>query len=108
MFYHNKFVSNAHLWRNSHYIGCLEPFTHFGNRCQWGRSFGEFKGSWFYALSFFLSICLSCSCIFVVALHVEYIEETPPIVMVHHTCIYCGGDCSIYYGCTNITYFWRV
>jgi len=28
-----------------HYIGLLELVTHFGNRCQWGRSFRGFKGN---------------------------------------------------------------
>ena len=50
----------------------------------------------------FLSICISCLCIRCLVL---YIVETPPPVMVDnicnefmfiHTCIDCGGVCSIY------------
>jgi hypothetical protein len=48
------------LWRNSHYIGLLSFSAHFGNWCQWGRSFEGLKGIGFYALVLFLSICLSC------------------------------------------------
>ena len=44
---HHWICANAHLWRIYHYIGLLELVTHFGNRCQWGRSFRGFKGSWF-------------------------------------------------------------
>ena len=42
-------------------------FTHFGNRCQWGRSFREFCGEVFRVFSllwfWFLSICIPFSCI---------------------------------------------
>ena len=42
-------------------------FAHFGNRCQWGRSFREFCGEVFRVFSllwfWFLSICIPFSCI---------------------------------------------
>ena len=71
------------------------------------------EGLWNSALYFdwFLSICPSCLCIRYLAL---YIVETPPPVMVSnicnefmfiHTCIDCGGACSIYVvGLTSHTY----
>ena len=31
-------LRNAHIFRNSYYIGLLNISSHFGNRCQWGRS----------------------------------------------------------------------
>jgi hypothetical protein len=34
--------------------------AHFGNWCQWGRSFEGLKGIGFYALVLFLRIFLSC------------------------------------------------
>ena len=42
------------LWRISHYIDLIMLFTHFGNLCQWGRSFRGFKGIWLCALSLVL------------------------------------------------------
>jgi hypothetical protein len=32
------------LRRNSHYFGILSLSAHFGNRCQWGRTFEGLKG----------------------------------------------------------------
>jgi hypothetical protein len=35
----HSFLCEMHiLGRNSYYIGLLNSFFHFGNRCQWGRS----------------------------------------------------------------------
>jgi hypothetical protein len=44
-------------------------FAHFGNGCQWGRSFEDLKGIGFYALVLFLSICLACFASLCVASH---------------------------------------
>jgi hypothetical protein len=61
------FFWNMHtLRRNSHYIGLLSLSAHFGNGCQWGRSFEGLKGIRLYALVLFLSI-----------LGWVYIVETP-------------------------------
>ena len=71
------------------------------------------EGLWDSALYFdwFLSICFSCLCIHCLAL---YIVETPPPVIVDnicnefmfiHTCIDCGGVCTIYVvGLTSHTF----
>ena len=71
------------------------------------------EGLWNSASYFdrFLSICLSCLCIRCLVL---YIVETPPPVMVDnicnefmfiHTCIDCGGVCTIYVvGLTSHTF----
>ena len=71
------------------------------------------EGLWNSALYFdwFLSICLSFLCIRCLVL---YIVETPPPVMVDnicnefmfiHTCIDCGGVCTIYVvGLTSHTF----
>ena len=38
-------------------------FSHFGNRCQWGRNLEGLRDFGSIALILFLSICISCSCI---------------------------------------------
>jgi hypothetical protein len=57
------------FWRNSHYIGLLSFFAHFGNGCQWGRSFEGLKGIGLYALVLFLRICLACFASLYVSFH---------------------------------------
>jgi hypothetical protein len=44
-------------------------FAHFGNGCQWGRSFEGLKGIGFDALVLFLSIGLACFASLCVASH---------------------------------------
>ena len=107
----NNFLGYS-MWGNSHYIGLLTLFTHFGNRCQWGRSFRGFKVIWFCAWSFVLKHSPSCLCI---CCMVGYIEETPLKVKLDKICneiqvhshmhSLWGGVCSIYHGYTNITCF---
>ena len=87
------------LWRNSHYIDLLILFAHFGNRCQWGRSFRGFKGIWFCALSFVLkhlpfmllhllhiAFAFHVRAFVAYCCMVEYIEETPPKVNLDNIC----------------------
>ena len=61
---------------------------------------------------FCLSVLPLMHSIFVMSCMVEYIVETLPKlnldnvcneIQVHHTCIHCGGVCSIYVGSTHIS-----
>src|SRR5664279_4447821 len=71
-----------------------------------GEKFRGFKGNGFMLkFGLCLSICLSCISILFDVCMVEYIVETPPKVnlsnvgneiQVHHTCIYCGGEFTLY------------
>jgi hypothetical protein len=54
------FLAMHTLRRNSHYIGLLSLSAHFGNGCQWGRSFKGLKGIGLHTLVLFLNICLAC------------------------------------------------
>jgi hypothetical protein len=72
----DSFFGNIYtLRRNSHYIGLLSLFAHFGNGCQWVRSFEGLKGIGLHALVLFLSI-----------LGWVYILETPPTTLVGNIC----------------------
>jgi hypothetical protein len=59
MCFYSFFWAMHTLRRNSHYIGLLSISAHFGNGCQWGRSFEGLKGIRLQALVWFLSICLA-------------------------------------------------
>ena len=48
------------LWRKSHYIDLSRLFAHFGNGCQWGRSFEGLRELGFMLLTLCQSICPSC------------------------------------------------
>ena len=98
-------------WKRFYYVTFLKPFAHFGNHCQWGRSFGGLYGIGFvlwFILKYLPSLPLHSLLGFI------YIVETPPSVMVDnicnefmfiHTCINYGGVCSIYVdGLTSHTF----
>ena len=53
------------LWRNSYYNGSLNFSSHFGNRCQWGRSLEGLREFRFYAFVAFAFKCALHSCLFV-------------------------------------------
>jgi hypothetical protein len=83
-------------------------FCPFQQLVPMGEKFQGFKGNWVLCFGFVLKHLRFMLCM------VEYIEETPPTTLVGiicneikiiHTCIDCGGVCSIYGGFTNITYF---
>ena len=47
------------LWRKSNYIGLLNFSSHFGNRCQWGRSLEGLR-EFGWNLGFMLFLLLPC------------------------------------------------
>jgi hypothetical protein len=102
-----SFYEKCTLWGGTHPIFVSQFLHPFRYLLSMGEKFRGFKGNGFILkIGLFLSVCLSCiSYLLCVAWLNIYIVETLPKVkldnicnemQVHHTCIYCGGVCSIY------------
>ena len=106
-----QIMRSAHLGEELTLYWLSKFFTHFGTWCQWGRSLEGLR-EWFILkfglclsvlpLMHSIFICLAWLYIYSGNCPKVYSWQCMQWIHVHHTCIHCGGVCSIYVGSTHI------